>query len=539
MAKKEQNPSFYVETPEQQVTARDFDIFYKPQPEPKNPVIAELAKSLSGLVPALQSYNVVQEIKDIKKQEAQAVADLNANKVTFEKLVKDKQIPQGANPHYWNKMMELHLNLKAREWQRKFDEYYAENDVAGRLSPDAFNAAYVEQMEQFYKDNELKKYDPLALNNAFFKKTSEYRTQLENKHEDERFKRIKEVTEDNFIKNISGTLIDLQKNKAEIADVNAFIRDETQSLTKLGTSNTRVNDLWIKGFKNYLEVINDDEGFDYARKIVDGLSELKFTTAFFAGETGTKRGIALQGEFKRLITAKELNYLQVKNNRDKAVDENKKQTLSNDYFKQLEDPAFDLNKYILKNNYVGKDKEFLLQIHAGVQNAKNVTTSDGDAIVELNELQKTDPYKVRSRATELLKARKLTLTDYKAFDESAGRYNVLESSEYFRSSRVYQNYKKMFDDKAFSQYPTLTFELPLIKNEFEKDLVDYYQKQVQAGKSGRELQNLIDAEIKLLFIRNLQKSVYGQNAEIIKNVAKRYGIYYDETINQPPKNNKK
>ena len=167
MARKEQNPSFYVDTPEQQVTARDFDIFYKPQQEHKNPVVAELAKSLSTFVPALQSYNVVQEIKDIKKQEAQAVADLNANKVTFEKLVKDKEIPQGANPHYWNKMMELHLNLKAREWQRKFDEYYAENDVAGRLSPDAFNAAYVEQMEQFYKDNELKKYDPLALNNAF------------------------------------------------------------------------------------------------------------------------------------------------------------------------------------------------------------------------------------------------------------------------------------------------------------------------------------------------------------------------------------
>lgn len=539
MARKEQNPSFYVETPEQQVTARDFDIFYKPQAEPKNPVIGELAKSLSAFVPALQQYNVVQEIKDIKKQEAKAVADLNSNKANFEELVRNKSIPEGANPHYWNKMMELHLNLKAREFQRQFDEYYAENDVAGRLSPDSFNAAYVEQMEKFFKENDLKKYDPLALNNAFFNKTSQYRTALENKHEDERFKRIKEVTEDNFIKNFSGTFIDYQKNRTSIEDVNTFIKNESDAMIKLGVSPNRVNDLFIKGFKNYLEVINDDDGFEYARKINNGLSELKLGTGYFAGEKGTKRGLALQGEFGRLITAKELQYKSTKVNAAKADDDDRKNKLSNNYFKALEDPKFDLNKYILDNQYVGKDKEFLLQIHAGVQNSKSVNQSDGDAILELYELQKTDPYAVRGKASEFLKAKKLSLTDYKTFDESAGRYNVLENSEYFRNSRVYQNYKKMFDDKAFSQYPTLTFELPLIKNEFEKDLIDYYQSQVKLGKSGRELQNLIDAEIKLLFIRNLQKSVYGQNQEIIKKIAQRYNIFFDETLNQNTQNNKK
>ena len=64
-------------------------------------------------------------------------------------------------------MMELDLASKARDFQKKFDTYYVDNDLKNQLNPD-FKEQYEAELKDFYNKNNLDGYDPLALNKAFF-----------------------------------------------------------------------------------------------------------------------------------------------------------------------------------------------------------------------------------------------------------------------------------------------------------------------------------------------------------------------------------
>ena len=93
----------------------------------------QLSKSLESLVPALSNYTITEEIKSKEKDEARAIEDFKINKMSFAKLVKDGKIPEGANPHYFNKMMELDLSNKARKFKLEFDEYASGNELEKSL----------------------------------------------------------------------------------------------------------------------------------------------------------------------------------------------------------------------------------------------------------------------------------------------------------------------------------------------------------------------------------------------------------------------
>ena len=86
-----------------------------------SPGLVQLSKSLSSIVPSLTNFSITEEIKDKEKNQAKAIADYNANKADFASLVKNGKIPEGANPHYFNKMMELDLANKARQFKNEFD----------------------------------------------------------------------------------------------------------------------------------------------------------------------------------------------------------------------------------------------------------------------------------------------------------------------------------------------------------------------------------------------------------------------------------
>ena len=49
--------------------------------------------------------------------------DFQTNKKAFAQLVKNGDIPEGANPYYFNKMMSLDLNQKARKFKLEFDDF--------------------------------------------------------------------------------------------------------------------------------------------------------------------------------------------------------------------------------------------------------------------------------------------------------------------------------------------------------------------------------------------------------------------------------
>ena len=90
------------------------------------------------------------------------------------------------------------------------------------------------------------------------------------------------------------------------------------------------------------------------------------------------------------------------------------------------------------NKYSQKEKDYLVKFHNGNQTALKVTSSTPDAIIELYDLQRENPYAVRDRALALLNDGKLSITDYTKFSNSAGKFDLLENNVFFRKSRTFQ-----------------------------------------------------------------------------------------------------
>ena len=140
MAIKDPNPEFN-QMPEMTIETVDYNMFYKPDAKPVSSGLKELSKSLAGLVPSLTNYAITEEIKQSEREKNKAIADYNSNKNAFKQLVKSGKIPEGANPHYFNKMMELDLTNKARQFKNEFDLFASENKLEENLTPDAWNEA--------------------------------------------------------------------------------------------------------------------------------------------------------------------------------------------------------------------------------------------------------------------------------------------------------------------------------------------------------------------------------------------------------------
>ena len=142
MAKaQDPNPEFN-SMPEMVVDSVDYNLFYKPDRVEVSSGLVQLSKSLQSLVPALTNFAITEEIKGKEKDEARAIEDFKINKMSFAKMVKSGKIPEGANPHYFNKMMELDLSNKARKFKLEFDTYASENTLEQSLTGDAWNEVY-------------------------------------------------------------------------------------------------------------------------------------------------------------------------------------------------------------------------------------------------------------------------------------------------------------------------------------------------------------------------------------------------------------
>ena len=177
-----------------------------------SPGLVQLSKSLESLVPTLTNYAITEDIKDKQKEEAKAIKDFQTNKKAFAQLVKNGEIPEGANPYYFNKMMSLDLNQKARKFKLEFDEFAMNNMLSQSLDGNAWNEEYETQIKAFYEKEGLDKYDARALSNSFFNITSAFRNEREQQHNASRMEFIKKSTEDGQIKNYQGMFIEAQSD---------------------------------------------------------------------------------------------------------------------------------------------------------------------------------------------------------------------------------------------------------------------------------------------------------------------------------------
>ena len=203
MAKRDPNAEFN-QMPEMTIETVDYNMFYKPEAKPVSAGLQQLSKSLAGLVPSLTNYAITEEIKASEKEKNKAIADYNSNKNAFKDLVKSGKIPEGANPHYFNKMMELDLTNKARKFKNEFDLFASENSLEENLTPDAWNEVYETQLKSFFERENIGKYDQIAQAKAFFNNTSAFRNEREQQFMASRMSFIKKNTQNNAIKNYAG-----------------------------------------------------------------------------------------------------------------------------------------------------------------------------------------------------------------------------------------------------------------------------------------------------------------------------------------------
>jgi len=290
MVKRLKDPSPYlsqVSGVDPEIVSQDYNLFYKPDVKPMNKAVNSLIVSLSNIVPTLANYQITEDIKTKAKDEAKAVEDFEIGKKSFNDLINNGKIPEGASPYYYNKMMELDLQSKARLFKRKFDNYYIKSDLAGSLNIEAFSEAYDEQLKAFYKEQKLDNYDPLALNNAFFSTTSKFRNEKYQQHSAKVMAKIKGLTEKSFTNNIAGTIIDGQDDAKTANEVLRDLKGLTDGFISVSgggsLSKMRANELFILGFNQYISNVNDEEGFSFAQELLYHLKYFKLGTGAFGG----------------------------------------------------------------------------------------------------------------------------------------------------------------------------------------------------------------------------------------------------------------
>ena len=541
MAKSPTDPSPYlskVSGVDPEVVSQDYNLFYKPDAKPMNKAVNSLIMSLSNIVPTLANYQVTEDVKTKAKDEARAVEDFEINKKSFKDLINDGKIPEGASPFYYNKMMELDLQSKARLFKRKFDNHYIDSDLAGSLNINGFSEAYEEQLKAFYKEQKLDNYDPLALNNAFFNTTSKFRNEKYQQHSAKVMEKIKGLTEKSFTHNISGIIIDGQDDKKTANEVLTDLKGLTDGFISVSgggkISKMRANELFIMGFNKYVSTVNDEEGFTFAQELLTELKTFKLGTGAFGGSA---EGSGLIQDLEMELATKELSALEGKRKKETVTDDIRKQNLANLYWDEAEKKGALFNVLNLSDERINatdftagdfrfsaEDKNYLITLHTALEKGKEVTHNDPDALDTLMRLQDDDIYAVKDTAFALLKNLKITPQTFKDFYKSANTYEFFKNNTHFNRSIVYKNYMAMFKDTKIASLPLFSAELPAMRNEFQMNLYDWYEVN-KLKYSGGELTKQLNLQVKAEMGDLLTNSIIIQsNKEMFIPLFAQYGI---------------
>lgn len=537
MARRDPNPEFN-QMPEMTIETVDYNMFYKPDVVVSTG-LKELSKSLSSLVPALENYAITEDIKQSEKDKQRAIADYNSNKDAFKQLVKAEKIPEGASPHYYNKMMELDLTNKARQFKNEFDTYASSNNIEQSLTPDAWNEVYETKLKEFFEREKIGNYDQIAQAKAFFNETSSFRNEREQQFMASRMAFIKNNTENNAIKNYAGLFIEAQSDDLDTNSLFSKIKNETGSFIELGTAPEKANDLFLAGFKKYLDVINDQDGFDYARGVLENLKDLKLGTGYFAGEKGGRRNETIRAELINELNRKELDFLEGEKKLFNVRDDRKKQVLGEEFFDAYNQEDFVLGNFLnqkvenengdISPKYSNKDIVYLRGLNEALNKSVVVTNSSINALQTLMDLEETNPYLVKQKALELARDGELSNSDFKNYFNSANRRLITEKNRFFVLSAPFQDYMSLFKDKNIASVPGFAMELPMLKTRFKTDMVAWHLENANDPKYKDKpyaYQKAFNAEVKVLMGDILADSLFIQSTydEFAVELLEKYQI---------------
>ena len=317
MAKKRTTPELNL-TPElPEVVSRDFNLFFKPDPEPEIAGLKEFTRSLDNFVNDAGTKIVIgKELEQKNINQAQAQKDYIENKKKFRDAVKDGEIDETANPYYIEKYKELTLNEMANKFSDSLNKNYVDKKVLNDLRDGAFDTFYKSELDAFIKENNLGFFTPMELESGFFSETSSYRNILENRHKQNQLSKFKEDFKDKTNSRIYGIL-----ESAKDFDNDEFYDDDGSGTTRLNFLKNKLNkeigsifdvtgkgdevvDSIIDGLANYVEKSDD---FEYSKFLVEVLpSILKSGTNTFENIGRVKEAqetlmdLIVQAETKKL-----------------------------------------------------------------------------------------------------------------------------------------------------------------------------------------------------------------------------------------------
>ena len=317
MAKKRTTPELNL-TPElPEVVSRDFNLFFKPDPEPEIAGLKEFTRSLDNFVNDAGTKIVIgKELEQKNINVAQAQKDYIENKKKFRDAVKDGEIDETANPYYIEKYKELTLNEMANKFSDSLNKNYVDKKVLNDLRDGAFDTFYKSELDAFIKENNLGFFTPMELESGFFSETSSYRNILENRHKQNQLSKFKEDFKDKTNSRIYGIL-----ESAKDFDNDEFYDDDGSGTTRLNFLKNKLNkeigsifdvtgkgdevvDNIIDGLANYVEKSDD---FEYSKFLVEVLpSILKSGTNTFENIGRVKEAqetlmdLIVQAETKKL-----------------------------------------------------------------------------------------------------------------------------------------------------------------------------------------------------------------------------------------------
>ena len=347
MAKRE-TPKLGLAPELPQVLSNDFNLYYKPQAEPEVAGAKEFFASLDSFVNDAGTKLVIgSEIKQKKINVAQAQKDYLENKQKFGDAVKNGQIDKTSNPYYIEEYKRLTLNEYADKFIDKLGKSYKDKNVEKDTRDGAFSQFYKSELDTFIKENNLGLFNPVELENGFFKDTSSYKAILENSHRQKQLK----LFEDNFNDKVNNRIYGiLEKFKdfdnspvGDFDDADSkykFLGDkinkEIESLRSVGETN--VTDRVLQGIENFVKTTRD---YEYAEQIIQNLPN------FIKGGTGSFGDIGkVKAKQEELLTLLLANQEQ-KTDLDLKIQENqdKKEFVNTYQFLSEQDESFDILAY--------------------------------------------------------------------------------------------------------------------------------------------------------------------------------------------------
>ncbi|AXH71712.1 hypothetical protein P025_gp38 [Pelagibacter phage HTVC025P] len=326
MARKRETPVLNLPPDLPQVVSQDFNLFYKPEPEPVDKSVQLFAKSLENFVNDAGSKLVISAEQTLKKEEgAKAQQDYLENKLKFRDAVKDGKIDKTANPYYIEKYKELTLNDYANKFIDRLGKNYQKNGVVKDTRDGSFQQFYKSELEQYIKENELGFFGGIELEKGFFKETSSYRAILENNHRQAQLKEFEKNFNEKVesrvygilekFKDFDGSVLgDFEDGVSKWKFLADKIQKEMSSLNDIGADD--ITDRILSSLEKYVKTTRD---FDYAKQIISNLPE------FLSGGTGSFGDIGkVKMKQEELLTLlmqsqeqKESNEVKLRENKDK------------------------------------------------------------------------------------------------------------------------------------------------------------------------------------------------------------------------------